>query len=110
MSLTILCCVMLLTATGVFADVLLKLGGKPGAKTILYCTGAVLLYLGAIAGWFWLLKQTKLLTLGCVYQIMALVMITSVSFFYFKEPISAQELCGVILGILSIALVATGKK
>jgi len=70
------------------------------------------LVLGAIVqsltvlGWFFLMRDAKLSTLGVLYSVSVVIFLTLVSVFYFKEKITAMEIVGIALAIISLGLLS----
>ena len=62
---------------------------------------------GATAfGWFFLMRKIKLSTLGVLYSVSIIIFLTLVSVFFFKEKLSAAEIVGVAMAVVSIILLA----
>ncbi len=91
----------------VLADVLIKNSslaqGFSGWKYLLI--GAIIYGLTAF-GWFFTMRKIKLSTLGVLYGISCIVLLTLVSVFYFKEKISGFEIFGIVLAIAAILILA----
>jgi len=67
--------------------------------------GAVIYGLTAF-GWFFLMRRIKLSTLGVLYAVGGVVLLTLISVFYFKEKINPFEITGILLAIISLILLA----
>ena len=91
----------------VLADVLIKRAslqaGFSGWHLLL--AGAVIYALTA-AGWFLVMRRIKLSTLGVLYGVSCVLLLTLVSVFYFKERISPIEVVGITLAIISLIILA----
>lgn len=98
---------ILLSAITVFADYLVKHASLQtsftGWKFLL--AGAIIYGLTAF-GWFFLTRKVKLSTLGVLYGVSCIILLTFVSVFYFNEKISSIEIVGIILAIASIIIMA----
>lgn len=71
-------------------------------------SGYQLMLLGALIygltafGWFFVMRNTKVSTLGVLYAVSCVVFMCLISIFYFKERISSIEILGVALAITSL--------
>jgi drug/metabolite transporter (DMT)-like permease len=96
-----------LSAITVFADMLIKNGSLQNSFT-----GWHLLILGCIIygltgfGWFFVMRHMKLSTLGVLYGVSCVILLTLVSVFYFKEPINSIEIIGVVMAITSLIILS----
>jgi len=68
-------------------------------------TGALIYGLTAF-GWFFVMREAKLSTLGVLYSVTVVVALTLLSVFYFKEGIKSMEIVGIIMGISSLVILA----
>lgn len=55
-------------------------------------------------GWFFVMKNIKLSTVGVLYSVCTVVFLTLVSVIYFKEKISVYEIIGIIMAIISLII------
>jgi drug/metabolite transporter (DMT)-like permease len=98
---------ILLSIITVFADILIK-----NASLQTAFTGWKFLFIGCLIygltglGWFFVMRRIKLSTLGVLYGITCIILLTLISIFYFHEKISFIELLGIILAIISIIILA----
>ena len=93
-----------LSTITVAADLLVKEGSLLKSvwnKWLLF--GAVIYGLTAI-GWIYVMKSIKLSTLGTIYGISCIVLLTLSSVFIFHEKLSMPEIIGILLGITSLIL------
>jgi len=96
-----------LSLIGVLGDYFLKLSGN-GDKYIdwkLFFVGAIV-YSLTVVGWFFVMKHIKLGTLGGIYAITTVLALAIVGFLFFKETLNYYEITGLIMGIISILLLA----
>ena len=98
---------VLLALVGVFADSLIKASGA-GQKFIAWGTFLIgmLIYASTAFGWFFVLKNVKLSTLGAFYAVTTVLALALVSVFYFKESLNVYEMVGIFLAIGSLILLA----
>jgi drug/metabolite transporter (DMT)-like permease len=96
---------ILLTVVTVIADVMIKHASLQQAFSgwKLLLIGGVIYGLTAL-GWFFAMRKIKLSTLGVLYAVGCVVLLTLVSVFYFKEKISSFEIFGIGLAILSLII------
>lgn len=65
--------------------------------------GGIIYALTAL-GWFFVMKNLKLSTIGVIYGVSCITLLTIVSVFIFNEKISPMEIIGILLGMSSIAI------
>lgn len=94
-----------LSAITVFADALVKHASLQSAFSgwPALLAGAIIYGLTAL-GWFFVMRKIKLSTLGVLYAVSCVILLTLVSVFYFKEKISPLEIVGISLAIISIII------
>ncbi len=96
-----------ITSVTIIADVFLK-----KASLLPSYSGWQLLIVGAIIyaisafGWFFAMRYIKLSTLGVIYSISTVIILTIISVYYFEEKISTAEIVGIFMAISSLVLLA----
>ena len=93
-----------LSAVTVAADLLVKessLLSNVWNRWLLF--GGIIYGLTAI-GWVFVMKSIKLSTLGTIYGISCIVLLTIASVFVLHEKLSMPEIIGILLGIISLIL------
>ncbi|MDO8511047.1 MAG: transporter [Nanoarchaeota archaeon] len=96
-----------LSVITVIADVLIKHASLQNAFS-----GWQMLILGAVIfgftafGWFFVMRKIKLSTIGVLYGVSCVVLLTLVSVFYFKEKITSLEIFGIALAIISLIILS----
>jgi len=96
-----------LSAITVLADAFIKHASLQNAFS-----GWQMLILGAVIygltafGWFFVMRKIKLSTLGVLYGVSVIIILTLVSVFYFKEKISSMEIFGIALAIISLMILS----
>ncbi len=96
-----------LSAITVLADAFIKHASLQNAFS-----GWQMLILGAIIygltafGWFFVMRKLKLSTLGVLYGVSVIIILTLVSVFYFKERINSMEMFGIALAIISLIILS----
>lgn len=94
-----------LCALTIIADVFIKNASLQNAFSgwKMLIIGAVLYGITAI-GWFFVMRKMKLSTLGVLYGVGCLVLLTLVSVFVYKEKINLMEIIGIVLAITSVLI------
>ncbi|OGI19289.1 MAG: hypothetical protein A3J06_03345 [Candidatus Moranbacteria bacterium RIFCSPLOWO2_02_FULL_48_19] len=96
-----------LSVITVLADALVKQASLQPAFS-----GWKMLLLGAAIygttalGWFFVMRNLKLSTLGALYGISCIIALTLVSVFYFQEKINPMEIFGIFLAITSLLILS----
>ncbi len=57
-------------------------------------------------GWFFVMRSVKLSTLGVVYGLTCIIVLTLLSVIVFKEKIHSLEMVGIAFALLSLVLLA----
>lgn len=99
--------VIFLSLVGVVGDFFIKLAGS-GTKFMdvkWFVLGFVIYGLTAF-GWFYVMKDVKLATLGVFYAISTIIFLIIVGVFYFKETLNVYEVIGISLAIVSLIILA----
>ena len=65
--------------------------------------GAVIYGITAL-GWFFVMRKIKLSTIGVLYGVSCIILLTLIGVFYFKEKINFFEIFGILLGVASIVI------
>lgn len=88
-----------LSGITVFADFLIKKSVLSKSMFNLnLIIGAVIYGLSAF-GWFFVLKKMKLFSVGLIYALSCVFLITLVSIFYFKEQVKFIEIVALVISI-----------
>lgn len=90
---------------GVVGDYFLKLASeneRPMATGVFYLGFAV--YGSTAFGWVFVMKHLKLGTIGVVYSVSMIVLLTAIGVVFFGERLSATEIAGVLMAIGSLVL------
>lgn len=99
--------VIFLASVGVLGDYFIKLSGS-GPKYIIYSKFflGMFIYSLTAAGWFYVMKHMKLGVLGIFYSLTTVILLAVVGTVIFKEHLNNYELVGIILGVISIIILA----
>jgi drug/metabolite transporter (DMT)-like permease len=93
------------SAVGVVGDYLLKRASalaNPLKSRWFYLGFAV--YASTAFGWVFVMRHLKLATIGVVYSISMILLLTGVGIVFFRESLSAYEVAGLALAIASLVL------
>jgi small multidrug resistance pump len=90
---------------GVLGDYFLKLASAERAAltTRAFYVGFVV-YASTAFGWVFVMKHLKLATIGVVYSITMILLLTTVGVVVFKESLSVPEIAGLLMAIASLIL------
>jgi small multidrug resistance pump len=95
------------SAVGVCGDYFLKLASAKDAsfRSIWFYIGLVV-YASTAFGWVFVMKHLKLATIGAVYSVSLIVMLTLIGVTIFRESLNYYEIAGLIMAILSLILLS----
>jgi multidrug transporter EmrE-like cation transporter len=90
---------------GVLGDYLLKLASaqENSLRSRWFYVGFAV-YASTAFGWVFVMKHLKLATIGVVYSVSMILLLTSVGVVFFREPLNGYELAGLIMAIASLIL------
>lgn len=90
---------------GVVGDYFLKLasGNENSLKTTSFYIGFVL-YASTAFGWVFVMKHLKLATIGVVYSISMVLLLTAIGVVFFRESLNHYEIAGLVMAIVSLIL------
>ena len=90
---------------GILGDYFLKLASasSDSLKSKWFYIGFAL-YASTAFGWVFVMKHLKLATIGVVYSISMVVLLTAVGITFFQEPLNYYEIAGLILAVVSLIL------
>jgi drug/metabolite transporter (DMT)-like permease len=93
------------SAVGVLGDYFLKLASahrNPFKVGWFYLGFAV--YASTAIGWVFVMKTLKLGTIGVVYSVSMILMLTAVGVLVFRERLGPYEVLGLVLAVAALAL------
>src|SRR5262252_7983541 len=90
---------------GVVGDYFLKLASarEQPLRTSWFYLGFVL-YASTAFGWVFVMKHLKLATIGVVYSVSLILLLTAVGVVFFRESLNYYEIAGLIMAIASLIL------
>ena len=92
-------------AVGVLGDYLLKLASaqrNPLRSGWFYVGFAV--YASTAFGWVYVMRHLKLATIGVVYSISMILLLTGIGSIAFRETLNAYEIAGILMAVASLVL------
>jgi small multidrug resistance pump len=93
------------SVVGVLGDYLLKIASaqkNPLRSGWFYLGFAV--YASTAFGWVYVMRHLKLATIGVVYSVSMILLLTTIGAFGFKESLNASEVAGLIMAVGSLVL------
>lgn len=90
---------------GVLGDYCLKLASAHDnvLKTRVFYVGFIV-YASTAFGWVFVMKHLKLATIGVVYSVSMVLLLTAIGVAVFREPLGAYEVAGLIMAVASLIL------
>lgn len=90
---------------GIVGDYFLKLasGHDQPLKARSFYLGFAL-YASTAFGWVFVMRHLKLGTIGVLYSLSMIVLLTAVGVVFFKEKLNVSEIVGILLAIASMVL------
>jgi small multidrug resistance pump len=93
------------SSLGVLGDYLLKLASarkNPFESKWFYLGFAV--YASTAFGWVFVMRHLKLATIGVVYSVSMILLLTAVGAVFFRESLNPYEIAGLVMAIASLIL------
>ncbi len=93
------------SAVGVVGDYFLKLASQQDSplRSVWFYIGFAV-YASTAFGWVFVMKHLKLATVGVVYSVSMIVLLTAIGALRFGESLGPREVAGLLLAILSLYL------
>jgi len=93
------------SVVGVVGDYFLKLasGREHALKSPAFYVG-FLVYASTAFGWVFVMKHLKLATVGVVYCVSMVLLLTAVGVVAFKESLNGYEMIGIVMAVGSLVL------
>jgi small multidrug resistance pump len=97
--------IIAIALVSVVGDWLLKLASQQESSIAnLWFLGGVLVYAGCAFGWVFAMQHMKLATLGVVYSLATVVLLTVLGVVVFGETLNRQEVLGLLFAGASVVL------
>ena len=98
----------LVTAVTLLGDFLLKTATtKPAGMMSGWFAGGALCYVLLAAGWYLLMKNNSLATIGVMFSASTIILLAALGYFAFKEQFGLREALGVSLAILAVVVMGS---
>jgi multidrug transporter EmrE-like cation transporter len=90
---------------GVVGDYFLKLASEKeqSLKEPVFYIG-FLVYASTAFGWVFVMKHLKLATVGVVYSVSMVLLLTAMGVVIFKQPLRLTEMAGIAMAVMSLVL------
>ncbi len=90
---------------GVLGDYLLKLASanENSLRTLWFYIGFAV-YASTAFGWVFVMKHLKLATIGVVYSVSMVLLLTAIGVVFFQESLNYYEIAGLVMAIASLIL------
>jgi multidrug transporter EmrE-like cation transporter len=90
---------------GVVGDYFLKVASthEDSLKTTSFYVGFAL-YASTAFGWVFVMKHLKLATIGVVYSVAMVLLLTAIGVVFFRESLNYYEIAGLVMAIASLIL------
>ncbi|MDO8538713.1 MAG: transporter [archaeon] len=99
--------IVLLSLIGVIGDFFIKLSGVgPKFVELKWFVLGFIIYAATAFGWFFVMKNVKLSTLGVFYAVSTVIFLVAVGVFYFKEQLNVYEIIAIIAAVVSLIILA----
>ena len=90
---------------GVLGDYFLKLASEqPNALATRPFYLGFVVYASTAFGWVFVMKHLKLATIGVLYSVSMILMLTAIGTVFFHESLGRYEIAGLVLAIVSLIL------
>jgi small multidrug resistance pump len=93
------------SAFGVLGDYFLKLASKEqnSLKSAWFWIGFAI-YATTALGWVFAMKHLKLATIGVLYSVSMILLLTAIGVVFFRETLNYYEIAGLVMAIASLVL------
>jgi multidrug transporter EmrE-like cation transporter len=96
-----------MSAVGIVGDYFLKkASNEPNPLTTRTFLIGLVLYASTAFAWVFVMRQLKLATIGVIYSVCMILLLTGMGVFLFDESLNRYEVAGIALAIGSILLLA----
>ena len=97
--------VIAFSALGVVGDYFLKLASAKdhSLKAVEFYIGFVI-YASTAFGWVFVMRHLKLATIGVVYCVSMVLLLTAIGVVAFKESLNGYEIAGLVMAVASLVL------
>ncbi len=97
----------LMSAVGIVGDYFLKrASGNPRPLASSAFVVGLVLYASTAFAWVYVMRHLKLATIGVIYSVCMILMLTGMGVLFFNESLNRYEVIGILLAIASVVLLA----
>jgi len=97
--------VVAFSGVGVLGDYFLKLASEEphSLRSPWFCLGFIV-YASTAFGWVFVMKHLKLSTIGVVYSVSMILLLTAIGVVAFRESLNGYELAGLVMAVTALVL------
>jgi len=96
-----------MSAVGIVGDYFLKrASGEASPLTTPDFLAGLALYSSTAFAWAFVMRYLKLATIGAIYSVCMILMLTTMGFLFFDETLNRYEVFGIVFAIASIVLLS----
>lgn len=93
------------SAFGVLGDYLLKLASmRPNPFRVGWFYLGFAIYASTALGWVFVMRHLKLGTIGVIYSMSMILLLTAIGVVGFREPLSMPEIAGLVMAVAALVL------
>jgi multidrug transporter EmrE-like cation transporter len=98
---------VVMSGVGIVGDYFLKRASGQGQPlaTWAFLVGLVL-YSSTAFAWVYVMRHLKLATIGVIYSVSMILLLTAMGVFFFEESLNRYEVAGIVLAVAAIVLLA----
>ena len=97
--------VVAFSGVGVLGDYFLKLASEePSSLRSPWFALGFIVYASTAFGWVFVMKHLKLSTIGVVYSVSMILLLTAIGVVAFRESLNAYELAGLVMAVSALVL------
>ena len=98
---------VVMSAVGIAGDYFLKrASGRPNPLATWTFLAGLVLYASTAFAWVFVMRHLKLATIGVIYSVCMILMLTAMGVLFFDESLNRYEVAGIVLAIAAIVLLA----
>lgn len=96
---------LVFSVVGILGDYFLKIASKDenSLKSWAFYVGFAL-YASTAFAWVYIMKHLKLGTIGVLYSLTMIVLLTAIGVIFFEETLHSQEIVGLVMAIVAMIL------
>jgi multidrug transporter EmrE-like cation transporter len=95
----------IMSAVGIIGDYFLKrASAEPNPLACWRFFVGLVLYSSTAFAWVFVMRHLKLATIGVIYSICMILLLTAMGVLFFEETLSRSEIAGIVFAILAVVL------